>query len=388
MTLRTIVAAACVLALALTSALWWVGSSGSGTKIVALFDKAVGVYPGSAVRILGVAVGSVKSVTPQGKTVRVEMVVKPRYRVPTDANAVIVAPSLVSDRFIQLTPAYDSGAELASGTTLELDGTETPVELDALAASVNELSTALGPSCSNANVALSNVLNTAAANLQGNGQLLNETFKQLSTAAATLSHSRGDLFATVDNLNKFTATLAAADGQVREFNSKLNSVTVFLAADRGQLGEALTSLATALGDVQAFVRDNKDKLSSNVDKLVGITQALVDQRGALAEVLDVAPLAATNFINVYDAASGSIAVRGNLNELTYPPVMLLCRTLASATPKPLPQTIADLCKKVAPLIDGTFKLLSPADLLSLAQQGKLPPLGLPIVDLPAQGPPR
>src|SRR5205085_8484797 len=73
---KTLLAAACVLALALTSALWWVGSSGTGTKIVALFDRAVGVYPGSAVRILGVAVGTVKSVEPQGKTVRVEMVVQ------------------------------------------------------------------------------------------------------------------------------------------------------------------------------------------------------------------------------------------------------------------------------------------------------------------------
>ncbi len=377
----TYIAAACVLTLAIVAALWWITSAGKGTALIAYFDKAVGVYPGSQVKVLGVSVGEIDNVVPQGNVVRVDLTVDDGVEIPADVHAVVVAPSLVSDRYIQLTPAYEAGPLIAAGTVIPRERTETPVELDDLAASVNELSTALGPNGANANGALSNVLDTAAANLAGNGELLGDTIRQLSAAAATLSNSSGDLFATVDNLQKFTTALADSDAQIRQFNDKLAGVTGFLSDDREELGVALNSLATALTQIQGFVAENKDSIASNVDRLTGVTQALVDQRAALAEVLDVAPLAMSNFLSTYDAASGSFAIRGNLNELTYPPALLVCRTIAAATPTQLPKTLSDLCEQLAPVIDGTLKLPSPAEVLGALSAGKLPPLPLPLTQL-------
>jgi ABC-type transporter Mla subunit MlaD len=191
----------------------------------------------------------------------------------------------------------------------------------------------------------------------------------------------------VDNLSKFTKALADSDAQVRTFNDRLADVTGYLAEDRDELGTALSSLGTALGEVQGFIEQHKDKISTNVDKLTGVTQALADQRAAIAEILDVAPLAMSNFLSTYDAASASFAIRGNLNELTYPPVLMLCRTVEAGTPKQLPKTLTDLCKQLAPYIDGTLKLPSAAEALAALQQGKLPPLPLPLVGMagPFQG---
>jgi phospholipid/cholesterol/gamma-HCH transport system substrate-binding protein len=376
-----LLALACVFALLIISALVWLTSGRRGTTLTAYFDKAVGVYAGSEVRILGVSVGRIDEVSPQGDTVRVSMTVDDGVEVPADVHAIVVAPSLVSDRYVQLAPAYESGPLIADGAEIPRERTETPVELDDLAASVNELATALGPNGANANGALSNVLDTAAANLSGNGQQLGDTVRQLSEAAAALSNSSGDLFATVDNLQKFTKALAESDAQVRQFNDKLAGVTGYLADDRDELGVALSSLAAALAQVQGFIAENKDSLSSNVDKLTGVTQALVDQRAALAEILDVAPLAMSNFLSTYDAASASFAIRGNLNELTYPPALLVCRTIAASTPAQLPKTLSDLCKQLAPVIDGTLKLPPPAEVLAALQAGRLPPLPLPLTTL-------
>lgn len=362
-------------------ALWWVTMSPTGLKITAYFSKTVGVYAGSEVKVLGVGVGRITSVTPQGNRVRVEMTVDDGVEIPANAQAVVVAPSLVSDRYVQLTPAYDGGPLMKSGTEIPLDRTATPVELDDLTASVNDLATALGPNGANKDGALSNVLDTAAANLSGNGELFNQTIQQLSQAAETLADSRGDLFTTVDNLNAFTTTLAESDAQVREFNDKLADVSGYLADDRDDLGTALSSLGVALTEVQAFIANNKDLIASNVDKLTGVTQALVDQRAAIAEILDVAPLAMSNFLNTYDAASASFAIRGNLNELTYPPVLLLCRTIRASTPTQLPKTLSDLCTQLAPYLDGTLNLPTPAEALRALQQGQLPPLPIPLVDL-------
>src|SRR5262249_26060628 len=120
------------------------------------------------------------------------------------------------------------------------------------------------------------------------------------------------------------------------------------------------------------------KLKSNVDKLASVTQVLVDQRAALAEVLDLAPLALSNIINSYNGSSGTLDARSNLNELTQPPIVLVCTLLRQTTPAQLPQVLADTCAKLAPVVQGLVRLPSPAQVIASLQQGKLPPLPLPL----------
>jgi virulence factor Mce-like protein len=377
--LYTWLAFACVVVLLLTAGLWLAFRDPGGTKLSAYFGKTVGLYAGSSVRVLGVQVGEVTGVTPQGDAVRVDLRVDDGVPIPADAGAVVVAPSLVSDRYVQLTPAYDVGPVMATGTVIPRQRTATPVELDDLYNSLNELSTGLGPDGANQNGALSGVLDTAAANLDGNGQNLNTTVTRLSELARTLDGSKDDLFATVQNLNSFTKALADSDAQLNEFYRRAADVGGFLAAESGDVGAALTSLSTSLGDVRSFVEENKDLLSANVDKLAGLTKVLVDQRAALAEVLDIAPVGATNFINSYDAASGTIAVRANLNEITNPPILTVCRLISAGTPKQVPATLGDICKQLAPVLDGTLPLPTVSQALASIQQGELPPLPLPLI---------
>ncbi|MFC0431874.1 MCE family protein [Kutzneria buriramensis] len=373
-----LLAIGCVVALVVASAFLWLQPT-SGPVVTAYFDKAIGLYAGSAVRVLGVKVGTIDSVMPVGGQVKVQFTVDRGVQIPADVHAVVIAPSLVSDRYVQLTPAYDGGPELPPNSTLSRDRTASPVELDQLFTSVDQLSQALGPSGANKNGALSNVIDSAAANLAGNGDALNNTVTQLSQAAGALDTSKGDLFGTVDNLSKITSTLASSDQQVHDLDGRLADATGFLADNRQQLGAAVSSLAQALTKVQKFVTDNKGLIQTNVDNLAAITKTLVDQRAALAEVLDVAPTAATNFVNAYDAKSGSIAVRGNINELTYPPVMMICQLLQRSTPTQIPATLADLCNQIEPLLDGALHLPSAAEALAALQQGKLPPLPLPLL---------
>jgi virulence factor Mce-like protein len=380
------VAVACVVALLLTAGLWLAFRDTGGTRVSALFDRTVGLYSGSSVRVLGVQVGAVTDVTPQGAVVRVDMRVDPGVQIPADAGAVVVAPSLVSDRYVQLTPAYDSGPVLASGAVIPKEHTATPMELDDLYGSLDKLSTSLGPNGANANGALSNLLDTAAKNLDGNGKNLNDTVTELADLSRTLDNSKGDLFSTVRNLQSFTTALADSDGQLNQFYQRLADVAGFLAADSGDVGSALSSLGSSLGDVQQFVEENKDLLTSNVDKLAGVSKVLVDQRAALAEVLDVSPTGMTNFINSYDAATGSIAIRYNANELTNPLVTTLCRVLKAATPVSLPDVVNNLCQTIAPVVDGVAKLPSISDLMAGISSGKLPPLPLlPLVSSPETG---
>jgi len=380
------IAIAVALAVVVAGFLWWVLSDSGGKRITAYFTGTVGLYAGNDVRVLGVDVGTIDAVAPVGDQVRVEMVVDRDVSLPADADAVIVAPSLVSDRYVQLAPAYTGGPEMVSGATIPIDRTATPLEVDELYASLTKVSETLGPNGANSNGALSELLTTLARNLDGNGEAVHQTIEHLGEATRTLADSQDELFGTVDNLQTFTTALANSDKQVRQFTTQLADVSELLAGERDDLAAAVSELSVALESVEGFIRDNREKLSSNVDKLASVTQVLVDQRAALAEALDVAPLALSNVTNAYNASSGTLDARAQLNELTNPPIVMVCQLLRQGAPREMPSTLADACDQLGPLVAGLVPLPSVGQLITSLEAGALPlPLAGPLYGVPQGG---
>jgi phospholipid/cholesterol/gamma-HCH transport system substrate-binding protein len=347
-------------------------------RLTANFQKAVGIHEGSDVRVLGVRVGSVSAVKPEGRTVRIEMRYDPQYTIPADAQAVIVPPSVVSDRYVQLTPAYTGGASLADGAELAVSRTAVPLEIDDIYRSLDEFNKALGPDGANANGALTNLLATGRANLSGNGQNLHDTLDGLSKALTTLSDGRQDLFGSVANLQRFTTALAQSDQQVRQFNQQLAGVSEQLAGERDELATALHSLAVALAQVTAFVRDNREQLKSNVAGLTDVTGILVRQQRAIIDILDVTPLALSNLNLVYNGRSGTLDTRDNAMG-PYDPASYVCSLMvdtlsATQVPKECFALAQTLNAHNLPMSDQLRRLLG------------LPPGALPGISAPATPP--
>ncbi|NIH85698.1 MCE family protein [Amycolatopsis granulosa] len=370
------VAAACVLGLVVAGVLWWTLKDADRKHVTAYFTNATGLYVGNSVRVLGVDMGKVTAVQPMGDRVKVEMEYDRAVRVPADAQAAIVAPSLVSDRYVQLAPAYTGGRVISEGAVIPLEKTAVPIEVDQLYASLDKISQSLGPNGVNSNGSLSDLLTTLARNLDGNGEALHDTITKLSQASRTLAGNKDDLFATISNLADFTTALAQSDGQVRQFEQRLADVSGYLAGEKDNLAATVRQLGTTLATVQQFIDNHRDRLKSNVDKLASVTRVLVDQRSALAEILDVAPVGLNNVINAYNGSSGTLDARPNLNELTQPPIVMICNLLKQ-TPKAL-DALGNLCSSVAPLVDGAVPLPSVAQTVHALQKGELPPLPLPL----------
>jgi phospholipid/cholesterol/gamma-HCH transport system substrate-binding protein len=340
--IAAIAAAAFVLAGGITGGV--LASSGPGSNTyTAYFTEAIGVYPGSGVDILGVRVGAIDSIQPEGKQVKVVMSVNAGIPVPSGADAVVIVPSVVADRYIQLSPPYTTGPQLANGGIIPASRTATPVEIDQIYASITKFAHDLGPNGVNSKGALSGVINTGAQNLQGNGKAFGTMIQELSQLYQTLQGSQGNFFGTISNLEKFNTMLKTNDSQVRTVQNQLAQVSSFLAGDRQELSGALDELATALGQARSFISNNRSALKSNVTKLQALTRLLANQRASLAEALDNLPLAADNFLNAYDPANGTLASRGNLLELESGPCSYQtnpnqtgCRT--GTAPLPLPAT--------------------------------------------------
>ena len=219
--------------------------------VTAHFSRAVSIYEGSQVRILGVPVGTVTAVVPEGNSVRVEMEYDAEHKIPADAQAVIVTPTLVADRFVQLTPAYTQGAVMEDGADIELADTGTPVELDRIYSSLRDLSEALGPNGVNKDGSLDTLLHAGTGALEGQGRRGNQMILDLSKAARTFGEGSGELFGTVRQLSEFTTVLAENDAVVSRFIRDLAGASAQLSGERQELRAALAALASAVGEVEA-----------------------------------------------------------------------------------------------------------------------------------------
>jgi phospholipid/cholesterol/gamma-HCH transport system substrate-binding protein len=340
------------------------------TTVSADFTRAVGLYPGSDVRILGVRVGQVDAVVPEGDHVHVTFSYDEKYRVPATAKAAIVAPSLVSDRYVQLLPVYEAGPALAAGTRIPVSRTAVPVELDRVSQSLDDLMVALGPDGANKDGALNQLLQTSAANLDGNGDKLNSTVRDLSTALSTLSGSRDDLFGTVKNLQSFTSMLATNNAQVRRLNSDLATVAVQLSEERENHKATLSSLGVAVDEVSGFVSDNRALLKSNLDRAVTVTGAFAKNRQALAQVLENAPVALSNLQNAYHPETGTLDTRNNAEGFD-DPLLLVCSILTGPTNTGNTRLCDSLKKAVVPKLPQLPSLPNGAALQGSPQPGGL-----------------
>jgi phospholipid/cholesterol/gamma-HCH transport system substrate-binding protein len=303
-------------------------SGGSQKTLTAEFPRAVSIYQGSDVRVLGVPVGRIDSVTPSGTDVIVTMHYDANVKIPADAKAVIVSPSIVGDRFVQLTPVYTGGRVLASGATLTEKRTAVPLELDQIYSSIDDLTVALGPNGANKKGALTDLLDTTAANFGGQGAKFHRTIQSFSRLSATLADNKDQLFGSVRELEGFVHTLARNDRTVRGFNGQLANVSHMLKGERGDLAASLHNLSIAMRQVSGFVKDNRAILGKNITGLDQVTQILVKQRAALDETLRDAPLALNNLLLTYNPQAGTLDTRANLgeviNQIQSDPTTFLC----------------------------------------------------------------
>ena len=109
---------------------------------------------------------------------------------------------------------------------LGLDRTATPLELDEIFSSINDLDKALGPDGANKADAggvgpLTRLLDSTARNFGGQGVEFNKTLKNFGAFTKTLADNKDALFSTLGKVENFTSTLKKNDTTVRRFNDSL-----------------------------------------------------------------------------------------------------------------------------------------------------------------------
>jgi phospholipid/cholesterol/gamma-HCH transport system substrate-binding protein len=321
--------------------------------VVAYFPDTLALYAGDRVQIMGVKVGSIDKIEPAGDKMKVTFHYDNKYKVPANATASILNPSLVASRNIQLSPPYTGGPVMEDNAVIPIDHTQVPVEYDQLRDSINRILTDLGPTPDQPKGPFGDIIESAATGFAGKGQQLNKTLNSLSEALYTLNEGRGDFFSVVKSLALFVNALYQSDQQFVALNDDLARFTnAFTNTDR-EVADALRDLNELLTTTRQFIDKNGEVLAHDVNNLADTTNAILqpDPLNGLETALHVYPTLGANLMNIVSPTTGGVMGLPVIANFANP-MQLVCSAIQAGSRLGY-QESAELCAQyLAPILDA------------------------------------
>lgn len=285
----------------------------SSKTIYARFSTAAGLFVGNDVGVLGVPIGKVTAVKPEGTDVLVTMQINGDQKIPAGAAAVVVSRSVATDRYVEITPVYTSGPQMVSGSTIGLDRTQTPVEFDQVLTTIGNFANQISGSGADKD-AIARFLNATSTSLSGRGDLINQAIKSLGAAVNGISAQRDNATSTLVALDGLTSALASNQQTIKDFVQQVSQATSLLAAERDNFKTAITSATQMVNQVAQFAQDNRAQITQAVNQTNGVMTTLVAEFPQIAEMMKELPLATQNLQKSINS-QGELVVRLDLTAL-------------------------------------------------------------------------
>ncbi|MGH2698618.1 MAG: MCE family protein [Actinomycetota bacterium] len=238
--------------------------------MTAYFDRAVQIFPGNSVRVLGVDIGRVTNVEVAEDQSQVAVTFKIEdedARLPADVEATLIPVSLLGERYVQLLPAYEGGPTYQDDE-LPIERTSVPVEQDELLRSLQDYFGELNPE------RVGEFVSNTAEILDGNGQELNRLIKSGSSVIATLSNKRDTLAEMIVNFNEVTQTLKGRQTEIATLIDTYNVVLRTLNANRDSLEGTITGLTEASAQLASLLVEHRNPLGKDVRTLTKTVRTL------------------------------------------------------------------------------------------------------------------
>ncbi len=256
-------------ALALLATGCQIGGGEDPRAFKAEFSRAVQVFPGVKVKVLGVDVGRVTSVDNVEGAVEVSFKIEdPDIEVPDDVNATIVPISLLGERYIQLFPAYSGGAKLEDGSTIPVARTTVPSEGDELLQGMQDYLGALDEDT------VEEFITNTADVLDGKGARLNELIANGSSVLQSLSDKREEIANLIVQFNTLTQALATRGDALGQLINTYNVVGTTVNDVRGSLQGTISGLNDASSQLASLLIEHDGRLGTELETLTQTTRTL------------------------------------------------------------------------------------------------------------------
>ena len=264
---RTCALVALVMVLAMIA-----GSCSSGDdgrfRLAAEFERGVGLYPGSPVRLQGIDVGEIIEIRNERGIVAVEMRIQEGTKLPADAKAMIVPLSLLGERYVQLGPTYDGGATLGDGDVIPVERTAVPAEIDELLEGFEEFLKDLDPTT------VSSVVVNLAEIVEGQGEQLNELLGNAAGTVEVLADESEELTEITQSLAQLTTTLESRTKTLTSLIKNYEIVAGTLADNRALLEPAIVELNRASKELAGLLTAHREPLKADIEVLTTVGRTL------------------------------------------------------------------------------------------------------------------
>ncbi|WP_280329482.1 MlaD family protein [Nocardia wallacei] len=283
--------------------------SGPGTRAYcAEMPDSIGLYEGSAVTVMGVQVGEVTDIRPDGGRTRVGFTVRSDRKLPPDVGAVTVSENLIADRNLALIGAEPAGPGWDPGTciTRSLTPKSLSETFDALAGLADKLNGAGNPAQHNAFGAGLDAVDRATA---GTGDEINAVIQQLGEALAAPDAAIGHIGQLLDALSELAHRANGGWAQVKDTVIRLpqafHDINTLAFPPVVEIVAALADVLPQLNDV--FMMFGTPAVRA-LDATPGLPRLLAAGVGSLTELIRMAPAIATGFAGAVDPVSGRLTL--------------------------------------------------------------------------------
>jgi phospholipid/cholesterol/gamma-HCH transport system substrate-binding protein len=254
----------------------------SSYRVNAVYASAPGLFPGAAVDVLGVPVGTVTSVTNVDDKVEVGMDLHSGTRIPAIADASLVAPELLGQPDVDLNPGYTGGSFLRPGATIAESHTSVPVSTDQLLKQLQRTLKELNPD------AVGNLVTNLSQDLDGQGAGLNRLISSAAGTLQLLANKGADLGQLNGTLAQLTGTLDSDTSQIEQLIQEYDTVSTVVAQHSGQLNSAISQLAGATTSLVTLLTPNLQPLEADVGTVTTVGRTLDRNIGNVDEILQQA----------------------------------------------------------------------------------------------------
>jgi phospholipid/cholesterol/gamma-HCH transport system substrate-binding protein len=258
--------------------------TGATTGYSAVFSNASRLKTGQSVRVAGIRVGTVNSVSLRPDKKVVVKFDADRNIVLTDGTrAAVRYLNLVGDRYLDLVDGPGSTNRLPAGGQIPVDHTAPALDLDLLLGG-------LKPVIQGLNAQDVNALSSALLQIfQGEGGNLQSLFSKTTSFSNALADNDQTVQQVIDNLNTVVNTLAKDGGNFSGAIDRLERLVTGLSDDRDTIGAAIDSLSNGTASLADLLTKARPPLSGTVEQLNRLAPLLDDDKGRIDVALQKAP---------------------------------------------------------------------------------------------------
>ena len=226
----------------------------SSTDITVLADRAGLQLPRFGdVRMHGVIVGQIRSVTDDGKEAVIKLALDPKYvsQIPSNVTVQIVPTTLFGQKYVQFVdPAGARDTAITAGTVIPASRVTTSVELETVLARLYPLLTSIRPAD------LDVTLHAISTALLGRGDKIGATLTSLNRYLTTFNPHLPQMEADLANLATVAKVYGLAAPDLLNVLRNATTTARTVAASSSQLNTLLTDVTGLANDGTTFLDRN------------------------------------------------------------------------------------------------------------------------------------